>query len=152
MNVRWSLAILLLVLAPCLAWSQTSNKPATIASTINNTWGNIENDFTSAANAMPEDKYSFVPTAGEFKGARSFAQQVLHVACANFAFLKEFEGKRPDEECAYNGGAPKKTKAGIMNYLRESFKYADHALAMITTQNALDKVEGPYEDLARNWA
>jgi hypothetical protein len=35
MNVSRSLTILLLALSPCLAWSQTSQKPATVASTIN---------------------------------------------------------------------------------------------------------------------
>jgi len=33
-----------------------------------------EKDFLSAAEAMPEEKYSFAPTAGEFKGVRTFAQ------------------------------------------------------------------------------
>jgi uncharacterized damage-inducible protein DinB len=143
MNISRSLTILLLALTPRLAWSQTP-EPATVASTINSTWGMVETDFISAAEAMPEDKYAFVPNSGEFKGVRSFAQQVLHVACANFAFFKEFEGKQPDEDCAYNGTAPKKTKAEIMNYLRESFKYADHVMATIKPQNTLDKVEGPY--------
>ena len=44
---------------------------------------------------MPEAKYSFIPSAGEFKGVRSFAEQVKHVACANFAFFNEIEGKTP---------------------------------------------------------
>jgi uncharacterized damage-inducible protein DinB len=108
------------------------------------TWSMIEKDFTSAAEAMPEEKYSFVPTTGEFKGARSFAQQVQHVACANFAFFKEFEGKQPDEDCRYNGKEPKKSKAEIMKYLRDSFQLADQALARLSTQDSLDKVEGPY--------
>jgi uncharacterized damage-inducible protein DinB len=143
-NIRQSLAVLVLALAPGLAWAQASEKPTTVASTIKSTWGMIETEFVSAAGAMPEDKYSFVPASGEFKGARNFAQQVLHVACANFAFFKEFEGKHPDEDCSYSGAAPKKTKAEIMDYLRESFKYADQVMATISAQNMLDKVEGPY--------
>jgi len=35
----------------------------------------IERDFVSAAEAMPEDKYSFAPTNGEFKGVRTFANR-----------------------------------------------------------------------------
>jgi uncharacterized damage-inducible protein DinB len=119
-------------------------KPATESSTVLATWSMIEKDFTSAADAMPEDKYSFAPSAGEFKGARTFAQQVGHVACANFAFFKEFEGTKPDEDCRYNGQEPKKNKAELMKYLRDSFQFADQAIAKLSAQNSLDKVEGNY--------
>jgi len=39
---------------------------------------------------MPEDKYSFAPTNGEFKGVRTFAEQVKHVAAVNYAFGAAF--------------------------------------------------------------
>ena len=45
-----------------------------------------EHEFTGAADAMPEDKYSFAPSNGEFKGVRTFAQQVKHVAAVNYVF------------------------------------------------------------------
>ncbi len=122
----------------------SSAKPATESSTVLATWSMIEKEFISAADAMPEDKYSFAPSAGEFKGARTFAQQVGHVACANFAFFKEFEGTKPDEDCRYNGKEPKKNKAELMKYLRDSFQFADQAIAKLNDQNSLDKVEGNY--------
>ena len=37
-------------------------------------------EFIGAADAMPEDKYSFAPYAGEFKGLRTIAEQEKHVA------------------------------------------------------------------------
>ncbi len=36
------------------------------------------------ADKMPEDKFEFVPSNGEFKGVRSFAQMVKHVAVDNY--------------------------------------------------------------------
>src|SRR5262249_16029669 len=51
-------------------------------------------DVRSAAEAMPEDKWSYRPAAGAFKDenpaggpaeVRTFAEQVKHVACSNFA-------------------------------------------------------------------
>jgi hypothetical protein len=66
------------------------------------------------------------------------------VACANFAFFKEFEGTKPDEDCRYNGNEPKKNKAELMKYLRDSFQFADQAIAILNAQNALDKVESNY--------
>ena len=38
----------------------------------------IEGEFVSAAEAMPEDKYAFAPSQGEFKGVRTFADQIKH--------------------------------------------------------------------------
>ncbi len=37
------------------------------------------------AMAMPENKYGFAPTDGEFKGVRTFGQQLKHVAATNFS-------------------------------------------------------------------
>src|ERR1700679_1381912 len=36
----------------------------------------LRSHVVSAADAMPADKYGFAPTDGEFKGVRSFGQQV----------------------------------------------------------------------------
>ena len=41
---------------------------------------NTEKQVLLAADAMPEEKYSFAPTAGEFTGVRTFAQQVMHLS------------------------------------------------------------------------
>src|ERR1051326_1917830 len=38
---------------------------------------NTEREVVSAADAMPEGKYSFAPTGGEFAGVRTFAQQEI---------------------------------------------------------------------------
>jgi uncharacterized damage-inducible protein DinB len=147
MNLKRIVAMLCFYMASFSpAWSQAepAQKAASVASTINRTWSMIEGQFVSAAEAMPEDKYSFTPTAGEFKGARSFAQQVRHVACANYAFFNEIEGKKPPDDCEHGGDSPAKTKTEIMQYLRESFKYADQVLATVDTKNILSPVDGPY--------
>ncbi len=53
---------------------------------LNATLSIAEREFVSAADAMPEDKYSFAPTGGEFKGVRTYAEQVKHVAAVNYVF------------------------------------------------------------------
>ena len=40
----------------------------------------VEKNVVGVAEAMPADKYSFAPTDGEFKGVRTFGQQVKHAA------------------------------------------------------------------------
>ena len=96
------------------------------------------------AEAMPDNKYSFVPTAGKFDGVRSFGEQVKHVACAQFAFFNEFEGKTPPDDCEKGGHDAAKTKPELIKYLKDSFDYSNRVLAKLTAQNALDRVEGRY--------
>jgi len=123
---------------------QEGDVPKNIAESVGGALHWTEGQFLGVAEAMPESKYDSVPSAGEFKGVRSFAEQVKHVACANFAFFNEIEGKTPPEHCEKGGPAPAKTKAELVKYLRDSFDYGDRVLATINAQNALTRVEGPY--------
>ena len=46
---------------------------------------------------------------GLFKGVRTFAQQVKHVACANYGFFNEVEHKEPPANCEAGGPSPATT-------------------------------------------
>jgi hypothetical protein len=81
------------------AVAEQEQAPKSIAESVSSNLKYAEGDFLSIANAMPEDKYAFIPTIGKFDGVRSFAEQVKHVACAQFAFFNEFEGKKPPDDC-----------------------------------------------------
>lgn len=96
------------------------------------------------AEAMPEDKYGFIPTNAKFDGVRTFAEQIKHVACAQFAFFNEFESKKTPDDCEKGGVAPARTKAELIQYLRESLDYGNRVLATLNEKNALDRVEGRY--------
>ena len=60
-----------------------------------------EEEIVAAAEAMPADKYNFAPTNGEFKGVRTFGQQLTHIAEAQYFFFGGF-GTKPtiDSEIA----------------------------------------------------
>jgi hypothetical protein len=115
-----------------------------MAATVGQWFKMIERSFVDLAEAMPEEKYAFKPSAGEFKDVRSFGEQVKHVACANFAFFNEIEKKEPPAGCATGGPSPATTKAQLTAYLRESFAYANSVLGRMTPANALDPAGGPY--------
>jgi len=107
--------------------------------------GIVQQEFTSAAEAMPEDKYSFAPTNGDFKGVRTFAQQVKHVAAANYMFGAGVLGEKPPVELGgENGPDSVKTKAEIVKFLNDSFAYLNKALESVTTQNQLDQIDSPF--------
>jgi hypothetical protein len=93
---------------------------------------------------MPKNKYDYVPTAGKFDDVRSFGEQVKHVACAQFAFFNEFEGKKPPDDCERSGHDPAKTKSELIRYLKSSFGYSNPIVATLTAKNALDRIEGRY--------
>jgi hypothetical protein len=138
-------ALLALLAAPACA-QQQQDIPKTTAESIGAILSYTEDQFLSVAEAMPAEKYSYIPNApgGKFDGVRSFAEQVKHVACANFAFFNEIEGKTPPDSCEKGGPAPAKTKTELLQYLRDSFAYGNKALATINAQNSMDRVEGRY--------
>jgi hypothetical protein len=100
-----------------------------------------EREFVSAADAMPEDKYSFAPSTGEFKGVRTFAEQVKHVAAVNFIFgASILQEKPPVDTGEEKGPASVKSKAEIMQFLKDSFLYLHKAVGSISDKNQLDQV------------
>ena len=129
---------------PEAARSSVDDVPKSIAESVSNSLQFVEGSFLGIAEAMPEDKYDFVPTAGNFEGVRSFGEQVKHVACAQFAFFNEFEGKQPPADCERGGHDPAKTKAELIKYLKDSFDYSNRVLSRLSATNALDRVEGRY--------
>ena len=118
--------------------------PKSIAESVSGPLQFAEGNFLGVAEAMPEDKYSFIPKVGNFDGVRSFGEQVKHVACAQFAFFNEFEGKKPPDDCEKGGHDPARTKAELIKYLKDSFDYSNGVVATLTAKNALDRVEGGY--------
>ena len=124
--------------------TQQDDIPKSIADSVSGTLQFAEGNFLGVAEAMPENKYSFLPTTGKFDDVRSFGEQVKHVACAQFAFFNEFEGKRPPDDCEKGGHEPARTKSELIKYLKDSFDYSNHVLATLTAKNALDRVEGRY--------
>jgi uncharacterized damage-inducible protein DinB len=124
--------------------AQQDDVPKSIADSVSETLQFADGNLLSVAEAMPENKYSFVPTAGKFDDVRSFGEQVKHVACSQFAFFNEFEGRRPPEDCEKGGHEPTRTKPELIKYLRDSFDYSNRVLATLTEKNALERVQGRY--------
>jgi hypothetical protein len=101
-----------------------------------------EHDAMGVVNAMPADKYSFAPTpaifapgqAVKFDTVRTFAQQVTHVAEANYYFYSSLSGLKPDVDTKALGDITTKDEA--VAALAASFRFAHKAIATITPENA----------------
>jgi uncharacterized damage-inducible protein DinB len=98
------------------------------------------------AMAMPEGKYGFAPTDGEFKGVRTFGQQLKHVAATNFIYASPILGEKPPVDVGENedGPASLKTKAEILKYLNDSFAYVQKAVATIDAKNIVSPIKNPF--------
>src|SRR5258706_4241241 len=66
------------------AQSDTSEGLRSTTQVLNDWVTNIEQLLVPAVDAMPEPKFAFVPTNGEFQGVRTFGEQVKHLAAANY--------------------------------------------------------------------
>ena len=130
------------------SWGQEKTKPEhrrTVTEILDHTVLNLEQDFVPAAEAMPDDKFDFAPTNGEFKGVRTFAQQVKHVAAVNYelgaAILQE---KPPADINGEAGPASITSKADIVKYLKDSFAYVHRAMQTIDEKNEVEAVRSPF--------
>jgi DinB family protein len=148
-KMKWMFAFALLLAGSSLLLGQDTKpaQPPTVAQVLDHNVAGVEKEFVSAAEAMPEDKYSFAPTNGEFKGVRTFAQQVKHVAAINYmigaAILEE---KPPLELGGEDGPASVKTKADIVKFSKDSFAYAHKAVVTINDGNLLTPIKSPFSE------
>ena len=86
-------------------------------------WNDVGRKLIAMAEDFPEDKYDFKPTPAQ----RTFAEQLLHAAGANYFFTNLAMGQKPPAE-----EDPKrdqyKTKADVVAFVKKSF--ADGAAAI----------------------
>lgn len=147
-NVKSLLGILVVLCCSGFALGQMTTPPAkTPGDALNAVLNIVEHEFVTAAEAMPEDKYSFAPSAGEFKGVRTFAQQVKHVAAVNYVFGSGvLQEKPPVDAGGENGPDSVKSKAEILKFLNDSFAYLHKALGSVTDKNQVDQIASPFGD------
>jgi uncharacterized damage-inducible protein DinB len=138
-----------LILAMSVTTAAQAAKPKeekrTVTMVLDHTVLNLEYEFIPAAEAMPEDKFGFAPANGEFKGVRTFAQQIKHVAAVNYEIgAAILEQKPPVDINEESGPASVTSKADILKYLKESFAYVHKAIATINEKNVVETVKSPF--------
>src|SRR6266478_6563101 len=93
-------------------------------------WNDIGRKLTAMAEDFPEDKYDFKPTPAQ----RSFAEQLLHMAGANYFFINIANGEKPPAQ-EDPSRAKYKTKADVVAFVKKSF--ADGAAAIKGKRDAV---------------
>ena len=125
-------------------WIHDATESSTMSRAVDEWVTRTEDLIVPAAEAMPEEKYSFTPTNGEFRGVRTFAEQVKHLAAANYQLGARALGKKPPHD-EHGERAPDTvaTKAEVVAYVKGSFAYLHRAAATLDEKNAADAAELP---------
>jgi len=144
-KTNWLFAALLVVcFNTALAQAKSDDHP-NLAKVLDGRLSGVESEFIPAAAAMPEEKYSFAPTNGEFKGVRSFAQQVKHVAAVNYIIGAAILGEKPPIDVGSENGPDAVTsKADILKFLKDSFAYLHKAVGSINEKNMVQTIKSPF--------
>src|SRR5580698_8920954 len=155
MHMRWMTLCCLLGLGSLGAVAQMGSPAkgseigtiATPAAAFDSQLSLIEGEMMSAVKAMPAEKFDFAPSQAifvpgqktEFATVRTFAQQVTHVAEANYFFYNIISGLKPDVDPR---GILKLTKKeDVVAALAGSFAFAHKAIATLTPANSFEVIK-----------
>ncbi|MGC2197955.1 MAG: DinB family protein [Terriglobales bacterium] len=127
-KAAWLLALILTatlaVRAQDAPKKEAAPKPALSPSqAVLDSWNEVARKLNTMAEDFPEDKYDFKPTPAQ----RSFAEQLLHAAGANYFFTNLARGEKPPTE-EEPKRASFKSKADIVAFVKKSM--ADGAAAI----------------------
>src|SRR5437879_13649365 len=120
--------------SPAAGGSGSASTPPTIASAIDREISLVETEVVEAAEAMPEDKFDFSPeklniSGSDYKGVRTFGQQLKHVAASNYLIWSSITGeKAPDTVNDGKGPDNMTAKADIIKYVKNSFAFGHNAV------------------------
>src|ERR1700751_5090680 len=151
----------LLCLAATSAYAQTTkSSPAaggaaslstapTIASAIDREISLVEKEVLEAAEAMPEDKFDFSPEklnipGRDYKGVRTFAEQLKHIAASNYLIWSPITGEKPPDNVNDGKGPDNmKAKADIIKYVKDSLAFGHKAVATLNKSNLVEPITRP---------
>lgn len=125
---------------------QTQQTPPTVASAVDRDISAVEKLVVEAAEAMPEEKFGFSPEnlnlpGSEYKGVRTFAMEVKHIATSNWFIWSALTGEKlPEGLNDGNSPANLKSKRDIIQFLKDSFALGHRAAATLTTENMLQTI------------
>jgi len=132
--------------SPAAGASASPSTPPTIASAIDREITLVEKEIVEAAEAMPEDKFDFSPEklnlpGSDYKGVRTFGEQLKHVAASNYLIWSSITGEKPPDTVNDGKGPDNmKAKVDIITYLKDSFAFGHKSVATLNSTNLVQPV------------
>jgi uncharacterized damage-inducible protein DinB len=106
---------------------------------------NTEKLLIGVADEMPADKYGFAPSAGEFRGVRTFAKQLKHAAAVQYLVAHSILGEPVTADMSDERGPDAvRTKAEVVAYVQGSFDALRRAASTLDERNAFASIKGVF--------
>lgn len=140
-------SLLLVVMVVFLAGMASAQAaPMTVGQALDRELATVEREIVPLAEEMAEAKYAYAPTQGEFKGVRTFGQQLKHVASANYMLFATIAGEKPPADLGQGESGPEsvRTKAEILKYLKDSFAYGHKVLKAMDDKTLTKAIKTPW--------
>jgi DinB superfamily len=137
-----------LLVVATFAAGQSAASPQSVSATVDREVTTIENLVIGAAEAMPESDFNFSPETlkiqkSDYQGVRNFATELKHIGASNYFLWAPVTGdKLPDDLGNGNGPEKLKSKAEIIQFVKDSFALGHKAAASLTPENMLQVPSG----------
>jgi hypothetical protein len=124
---------------------QAAQAAPTVAFEVDRMVTGVEKLVLDAAEAMPEEKYNFSPAnlklpGTDYNGVRTFAVQLKHIASSNYFIWTGVTGDKVPDGLQSDGPENLKTKAEIIQFVKESFVLGHKAASLLTPENMVQPI------------
>jgi len=132
--------------SPAAVASASPSTPPTIASSIDREISLVEKEVLEAAEAMPDNKFDFSPEklnipGSDYKGVRTFGEQLKHIAASNYLIWSPITGEKPPDNVNDGKGPDNmKAKADIIKYVKDSFAFGHKSVATLNSSNLVEPI------------
>jgi len=132
--------------SPAAVASASPSTPPTIASSIDREISLVEKEVLEAAEAMPADKFDFSPEklnipSSDYKGVRTFGEQLKHIAASNYLIWSPITGEKPPDNVNDGKGPDNmKAKADIIKYVKDSFAFGHKSVSTLNSSNLVEPI------------
>jgi hypothetical protein len=131
---------------PPAGGGQMQGQKIGLATSLQRGYAGFKNNFTAAAEKMPEADYNFKP--GSTPEARTFGAAIAHIAQAQFGQCSALKGV-PNPMAGKQLEQELKTKAEITKALADSFALCDELFAQVTDASATEMVKQGQNEVTR---
>jgi hypothetical protein len=139
-------AVVLVATAAFSQMPQTGGQKIGLATSLQRGYAGFKNNFTAAAEKMPEADYTFKP--GSTPEARTYAQVIAHIVQAQFGQCSTLKGV-PNPMAGKQLEQELKTKAEVTKALADSFAMCDDLFSQVTDANASEMVKQGQNEVTR---
>ncbi|MBZ5647329.1 MAG: DinB family protein [Acidobacteriia bacterium] len=128
--------------------TEAPKEPPSVTTILDRSFSNLEREFVPAVEAMPDGRFTFAPTNGEFKGVRTFRDQAMHVAATNYLVSAAILGEKPPVDLGKGENGPDNitSKPDVVKFVKESCAYTHKALATVNDKNINGWIKNPFGD------